>query len=483
MNRRNWWKTACTVCVLCAAAVMASPAQTFNSVFKFDGTNGEDPLGLVQATDGNLYGTTEHGGTIGYGTLFRVSPNRKLTTFYTFCSQTLCSDGSYPVGALIQAADGRLYGVTNAGGAGGHGSVFKITLSGALTTLYSFCSHGYPVCPDGYGPFAGLVQGIDGNFYGTTTAGGPLNYGTVFKVTPGGKLTNLHSFVNTDGSDPVAGLIQGNDGNFYGVAQYGGTHSAGTVFRITPSGTLTTLYDFGSQANCGDGQFPRAALLEARDGNLYGTTNGQAGCGYGTLFKITPTGAFTELHNFCSEAACADGAYPATPLIQGNDENLYGATVGGVYPTLGTVFKFESVGTLTTLYNFCPQEIGCPDGNGPDALIQDTSGTFYGATHEGGLLNGCPGTSCGTLFRLATGLGPFVETLPTTGKVGRSIVILGMNLTGATSVTFNGTAATFTVESGTAIRTTVPVGATTGPVQVLTPSGMLTSNVSFRIEP
>jgi uncharacterized repeat protein (TIGR03803 family) len=481
MKTRNWLKTACVVCLLSAAAI-AAPAQTFNPVFKFDGTNGEDPRGLVQATDGNLYGTTEHGGAIGYGTLFRISTGRKLTTFYTFCSQALCSDGSYPVGALIQAADGKLYGVTN-GGAGGRGAVFKVTLSGTLTTLYSFCSSGYPVCPDGYWPFAGLVQGIDGNFYGTTIAGGPLNYGTVFKVTQGGKLTNLHSFVNTDGSDPVAGLIQANDGNFYGVAQYGGTHGAGTVFRITPSGAFTTLYNFGSQPSCGDGQFPQAALVEASDGNLYGTTNGQAGCGYGTLFKITPTGTFTELHNFCSEAGCADGVYPATQLVQGSDGNLYGVTTGGVYPTLGTVFKFESGGTLTTLYNFCLQEIGCPNGAYPGGLMQDTSGTFYGTTHEGGLRDGCVGGGCGTLFSLATGLGPFVETVPTSGKAARLISILGTNLTGASAVTFNGAPAAFTVESPTAIKVTVPAGATTGPVQVVTPSGTLSSNVNFRVLP
>jgi uncharacterized repeat protein (TIGR03803 family) len=339
--------------------------------------------------------------------------------------------------------------------------------------------------------------------YGTTSAGGAGEYciayggcGTVFKVTPTGTFTSLHSFCSepqcADGGSTVSGLIQATNGDLYGTtysagAANGAPSNGGTVFKITPSGTLTTLHAFCSLPNCTDGREPYAGLVQAANGDFYGTTylggeSALANCapsGCGTVFKMTTSGKLTTLHSFCAQAGCVDGAYPFAGLIQATDGNFYGATQGdGANGSGGTIFKITASGKLTTLYSFCAQA-GCVDGESPvGVLAQDTDGTLYGTTSYGG-------EGYGTVFSLSVGLGPFVKTLPTSGKVGARVTILGTNLTGASSVTFNGTlAAMFTVSpTGTSISTTVPTGATTGNVQVVTPTGTLSSNVPFRVLP
>jgi uncharacterized repeat protein (TIGR03803 family) len=210
---------------------------------------------------------------------------------------------------------------------------------------------------------------------------------------------------------------------------------------------------------------------------LYGTTISGGAYGDGTIFGITPSGKVTTLYNVCSQSGCPDGNYLYANLIQASDGNLYGIMdVGGTNGS-GTIFKITLSGTLTTLYNFCSQS-GCPDGQYPAAgLVQDTDGNLYGTTADGGA-NGD-----GTVYSLSIGLAPFVETLPTSGKVGAAVKILGTNLTGATSVSFNGKAAAFTVVSSSEIAATVPTGATAGDVQVVTSSGTFVSNVSFRVNP
>jgi uncharacterized repeat protein (TIGR03803 family) len=348
------------------------------------------------------------------------------------------------------------------------GSVFKITPSGKLTTLHSFCGW------DGAYSYAGLVQDAAGNLYGTTQEGGLYEYyGTVFNITPSGTVTTLYSFGNgTDGANPYAGLVQDAAGNLYGTTEEGGANGAGTVFKLTPSGTFTTLYTFCSKSGCKDGGNPEAALVQATDGNLYGTTlYGGANCvpdgGCGTVFKITTGGALTTLHRFDE----GDGANPYAALVQATDGNLYGTTESGGAVGAGTVFKITPSGKLTTLHRF---DVG--DGANPNAgLVKYTDGKLYGTTQTGGV------HGLGTVFSLSVGLGPFVETQPTSGKVGAAVKILGTDLTGASSVTFNGTAARFTVVSKSEIKTTVPAGATTGTVEVTTPKGTLKSNVVFRV--
>jgi uncharacterized repeat protein (TIGR03803 family) len=325
------------------------------------------------------------------------------------------------------------------------------------------------------------VQATNGDLYGTTSSGGANDDGTVFKITPTGTLTRLHSFDGTDGETPVAGLVQATNGDLYGTTSSGGANDDGTVFKITPTGTLTTLHSFDGT----DGETPEAGMVQATNGDLYGTTSG----GVGTVFKITPSGTFTTLYSFCSEKNCLDGRSPISAgLVQATDGKLYGVTSqGGTNDTncegvgCGTIFKITSSGTLTSLYSFCSLA-ACADGSYPVGLVQYTNGDFYGTTEEGPSCDvGCGPNYDGTVFSLSVGLGPFVETLPTSGKVGAAVKILGTDLTGATSVAFNGTVATFTVVSGSEITTTVPTGATTGKVMVKTPSGTLTSNVTYRV--
>jgi uncharacterized repeat protein (TIGR03803 family) len=342
-----------------------------------------------------------------------------------------------------------------------------------FTVLYSFDNF----APDGFRSYAGLVQATDGDLYGTTWVGGANDYGTVFKITPSGTLTNLHSFDDTDGANPDAGLIQATNGDFYGITPGGGANGEGTVFKITHSGTFTTLYSFCSQTNCTDGESPGAGLVQASNEEFYGTTRFGGANDNGTVFKMTAAGTLTTLHSFDS----TDGANPAAALIQATNGNFYGTTPLGGANTYGTIFKITASGTLTTLYSFCPQS-GCPDGAEPYAgLVQATNGTFYGTTYQGASADCFDG--CGDVFSLSVGLGPFVETQTSSGKVGAAVKILGTNLTGATSVTFNGTSATFTVVSKSEITATVPTGATTGTVEVTTPRGTLKSNTQFRVTP
>jgi uncharacterized repeat protein (TIGR03803 family) len=314
-----------------------------------------------------------------------------------------------------------------------------------------------------------MIQGANGNFYGTTDAGGASGNGTVFEVTAAGKLTTLYSFAGTpDGASPIAPVMQGFDGSFYGTTFLGGAAGAGTVFRITPAGKETVLYNFCSQTNCTDGSAPESGLVQTSDGTLYGTTVLGGEIGAGTIFELTGSGKLTTLYSFG-----AVGGNPPSSLVQARNGKFYGTVLNGGEG----VIEITPAGELTILHDF-----DGTDGSNPYAgLLQDTNGTFYGTTLYGGTSNACT-YGCGTVFSLSVGLGPFIRTNPTIGKVGAKVVILGNNLEGATAVSFNGTPATFTA-SNSAIQTTVPRGATTGAVTVTTPSGTLTSNVVFRVRP
>jgi uncharacterized repeat protein (TIGR03803 family) len=375
--------------ILMLASAVFLPAQTLNTLFGFSGPDGASPDGgLIQGKDGNFYGTASNGGpncgVEGCGTVFMITPDGTLTTLYNFCSLPNCVDGLFPAAALIQGSDENFYGTTFGGGASGNGTVFQITASGTLTTLHSFDGS------DGSTPFAALIQARDGNFYGTTYAGGAANGGTVFKMTPSGTLTTLYSFCFQDscdhGDSPEAGLVQGRDGNFYGTTEFGGPvrPAVGTVFKITPTGTLTTLQDFTN----GNGAYPQGGLVQAKDGNFYGTTRQGGPNGFGTVFKITSTGMLTTLYSFAGYPI--DGGYPAAALIQATDHNFYGTTLGGGPSSDGTIFKITPSGTLTMLNVFDGSNGSTPDG----ALLQATDGSFYGTTSEGGP-NGP-----GTVFRL-----------------------------------------------------------------------------------
>ena len=486
------------VLALCVVISTFSDAQTLTTLVNFNGTNGAGPAAsLIPASDGNFYGTTLAGGNDdpnctalydfnGCGTVFKLTPSGTLTTLYKFCSKQNCPDGWNPSGPLVQGSDGNFYGTTQNGGVTnppcysyGCGTVFKLTPSGTLTTLYSFCSQAN--CTDGTDPLGGLIQGTDGNFYGTTYGGGAngIGDGTIFKITPAGVLTTLYSFCSqlhcSDGDNPYAWLLQANDGNFYGTTFVGGGSSnAGTVFKLTPGGVLTTLHSFCPQLPCSDGSGPWAGLVQALDGNFYGTAHAGGANNYGTVFKISPDGTLTPLHSF----AGTDGEVPLAGLVQATDGNFYGTTEFGGSSgacmngsSCGNIFKMTPAGVVVTLHSF-----DFTDGATPQAgVVQGTDGTFYGTTLQGGT------AANGTIFNLNIALGAFVELQPTIGQIGAPVTILGTNLTGATSVTFNGTPATIITNTGSAITTTVPTGATTGTVQVTVGGNNLISNTNFQV--
>ena len=470
-------------CILCGFLfwVLSLHAQTFTTVHTFVDTDGSEPSTLIQGMDGLLYGTTDAGSGGSGGTVFRMTLDGAVTTLYEFCSVSQCADGDAPTAGLVLGADGNFYGTTIAGGTNIlDGTVFKISPSGKLTTLYSFCSQ--TNCADGQGPWATLVEGVDGNFYGTTGNGGAYGFGTVFKITPRGHLTTLHSFAGypADGETPYSGLIQSRDGNFYGTTSQGGVNGRGTIFKITSAGTLTILHSFDGT----DGANPWAGLIQAVDGNFYGTTySGGTKCapqgGCGTVFKISSSGTLTTLHSF----DLTDGDNIESGLVEATDGSFYGTASGGGSNSEGTAYEITPTGTLTVFHNFCSLS-DCADGSHTVAgIVQHTNGTLYGPTYWGGYSNSVCTRGCGTIFSISTGLGPFVTFVRGAGKVGQTGAILGQGFTGATSVMLNGIPASFKIVSDTFIKATVPAGATTGYVTVATPSGTLTSNVPFHVIP
>src|SRR5580692_10466664 len=458
--------------ILMLLAASAASAQVFTSLAELNGTDGSDPyyMSLVQARDGNLYGTTQSGGATGVGSVFRLTPSGTVTTIYSFCSLASCTDGAYPLGGLVLGTDGNLYGTTAEGGASNYGTVFKISTTGTLKTLHSFIS------TDAAAPYSALIQVTSAIFLGTSYEGGAANGGTVYEVTTSGKVTTIYSFCAqprcTDGADPVEALVRGSDGNFYGTTPFGGTSNLGTIFKISTKGVFTKLHDFSST----DGAQVWGTLIQSGSSFLGTTAAGgsSSACsgGCGTIFKVTTAGVVTTLHSFDS----LDGASPVAGLIQGTDGNFYGTTLLGGSSGDGTIFQSTAAGSVTSLHSFAGTDGEEPFGG----LVQDTNGTFYGMTTGGGVTS-CLPSGCGTAFSELMGLAAFIRTVPTSGTVGSAVTILGSNLKGATSVSFNGTAATFTVVSAFQIKTTVPTGATTGKVQVVTPSGTLTSHVNFSI--
>lgn len=371
-TKREWMPIALAAIAALTLHVSGALAQTatVTTIDTFDSLGGpaSPQSGLIQASDGNFYGTSSNGGANAVGSIYQVTSSGVVTTLYSFDY----TDGQYPYAALVQGKNGNFYGTTDQGGpAGSFGTVFMMTPAGALTTLHSFLN------TDGQYPSAGLMRAKDGSFYGTTGSGGAHGYGTIYKITAAGKLTTLYSFGGPDGVGPLAGLIQTSDGNFYGTTSEGGLFGLGTVFSMTPSGTLTTLHSF---AGGSDGAYPNAALLQASDGRFYGVTKQGGAANVGTLFSITSDGTLPLLYAFSGP----DGALPIySHLIQAKDGNLYGMTSQGGASNKGTIFQFTLAGSLHSLYSFTG--IGT-DGNGPrGALMQARNGTFYATTYGGGL--------------------------------------------------------------------------------------------------
>lgn len=365
----------------------------------------------MQASDGNLYGTTLAGGVntcrgsdqIPCGAIYRITPAGDETVIYSFGASP--TDG-YTPGMLRQGRDGALYGVTTSGGEHGAGTFFRITLDGVYKVIYSFGSK--PA--DGAVP-GRFLQAEDGNFYGVTATGGANhsvnipqaggNCGTAYKLTPEGEETVLYSFGNqaSDGIQPAA-IILAADGNFYGTTSNGGANdcgapnSCGTIFKMTREGLVTTLHSFGATAQ--HGIIPTDAFFQGRDGAFYGTT---IGGGRGTVFRMAAMGALTVLHAF-ADTSPEEGDGPAS-LVQGSDGNLYGTTnSGGKYggSLAGTIFRVTPAGGFATVYSFGPLN---QKPSSPHGLFQGADGAFYGMVAYNGTL-GATGQygGAGAVFRM-----------------------------------------------------------------------------------
>lgn len=349
--------------------------QTLSTLHSFGGTDGRSPEAvLIEASDGNFYGTTALGGDHGQGTVFKIDPAGNVTTLHSF--NGFPSDGAGPIAGLVQGNDGNFYGTTASGGAFFQGTVFRMTPSGAITVLHSF--NGF--LSEGAVPIAGLVQGSSGNLYGTTALGGEHFKGTIFKIDPAGSLTTLHSFSGSpgEGALPFAALVQASDGNFYGTTALGGAHFMGTVFQIDSAGSLTTLLSFSGFPT--EGANPVAAVVQGNDGDFYGTTALGGMHFKGTVFKVDVAGNLTTLHSFGGPPG--EGALPFAGLMLASDGDFYGPTATGGAHFRGTLFKIDVTGTLTTLHSFSgsPSEGALPFAG----LLQDSSGNFYGTTSLGG---------------------------------------------------------------------------------------------------
>ena len=358
---------------------------------------------LVRHSDGNFYGTTYQGGANYLGSVFKLSPTGAFTTITNF------SSGMSP-SSLLVGSDGNLYGTTSYGGAG-YGTVFKVTTAGALTTLASFTYTSGSV--PGYNPVVTMTEATPGVFYGTTSSGGTGGgYGTVFKVTSAGAYTLLGSFTNTSGalvgSSPSTRLVSGGDGNLYGTTSGGGS-GYGTVFRVNiSSGVVTSLASFTGTSGALVGSSPSTDLVQASDGNLYGTTPNGGANNYGSLYTVTTGGAVTSLLSFTGTGGAATGASPLSSLVLGADGSLYGTTLSGGANGLGSAYRWALSGTFTSLASFT-QPSGALPGSSPNAMLyQASDGWFYGTCNAGGFYG------LGTVFRFnSSGL---AQTLYTFGS-------------------------------------------------------------------
>jgi uncharacterized repeat protein (TIGR03803 family) len=362
---------------------------------------------MIQGTNGDFYGTTSQGGANGFGTVFRMSvAGGSFTNLHSFNA----SDGAFPYAELARGSDGNFYGTTGGGGTRDKGTVFRISPSGIFTSLYSFADS------DGAYPYGGLVQGIDGYFYGTTTQGGALRNGTVFRMSPSGSLTNLHSFGGSDGRYPYAGLVRGTDGNFYGTTASGGTSGTnGTVYRISPSGDFTNLYSFSGM----DGSRPYAGLTQGSDGKFYGTTALGGTTGLGVIFRMGSNGSITNLHSFVGP----EGGLPYSGLLQGSDGNYYGTTsYWGANTNYGSIFRIDPNGNLTTLHSFSGLDGAVPEAR----LLQGADGNFYGTTYQGGT------NDQGTIFRFSVPLTPSANQISGILASNTDIIITIASVAGET---------------------------------------------------
>jgi uncharacterized repeat protein (TIGR03803 family) len=478
---------ACAALV-CSSAATAQTAGNITQLIAFpcsqSGTcaGGANPSSLIQASDGNFYGTTQTSEFERFqgGTIFKLTPTGKATLLFTFTanSQGNFLNGNSPTGGLVEGADGFLFGTAALGGANNQGVVFRISKSGkGFQVLHSFCAQ--VNCADGAVPVGGLTLGNDGSLFGTTNAGGiesPFclsggGCGTIFHITETGSFKVLHALnFSTDGGTPLFGLLKGSDGNFYGLDQ--GNNANGNIFRITPGGQFSIVF------NLPDTDDPVTGLVQASNGNLFGATiNGEGGTEI-QLFTITIDGTGFQSLPPAFNATIQLETFPT--LIQASDGNLWGVFSTNGNSGNGTVFSLGLDGTLLQSISF-----DGADGAQPNSqLVQKTDGTLVGTTSSGGVVPQGD-NSGGTVFTLNVGLPaptPVIAAFtPSSGAVGTKVTIRGSNFVGTTAVAFNGVSASFQVLNSQFLSATVPTGATSGPIKVTNQGGTATGTQTFTV--
>jgi len=410
---------------------MSAPAQSFSNLYNFSAVPsnavGQNPSGLTLASNGQIYGTCVNGGTNEFGSLYTITTTG---TASPLCSMSNNAAGDNPIAALAQGTNGLFYGLNQSAGSNQYGAIFDLSSAGTLTKLYSFTTLKYNshtslfTNADGAYPDCALALNTNnGNFYGTagnaTYYGGTNGYGTIFQVTHQGKVTVIYSFTNgTDGALPAAPLLVYTNGVLYGTTSAGGSNGYGTIFKLTAAGVVTPLYSFRGAA---DGSAPTAALIDGKDGYLYGACSAGGTNGSGSIFKVNTNGILTTLYAFTpgmnfngtsgvANQYNADGIEPNV-LVLGNDGNLYGTAHYGGVNGAGSVFELSRAGQFKVLYSFSYAADGGPntDGANPTSLIQLTNGNFYGTTKDGGT------NSFGTFFTI--GLPPSITVQPTNQSI------------------------------------------------------------------
>lgn len=440
-------------CILLLATSVGLSAQTYKDLYNFghkagDPTNPMSAGIIAQSRGGYLFSTAGFGGADNLGAAYRITATGGLTVLHSFDG----SDGQNSASGLTLSTDGDYYGTTRQGGAFGYGTVYKMSQEGVVTTLYDFQG-----AADGAYPIAQPIESTAGEFYGTTEGQGPTYSGSVYKITKDGDFTVLHTFTGPDGAEPYAPLVQGTDFFFYGVATNRGAYGSGTIYRVSASGDFKVLYNFDGP----HGALPLSGLIQASDGNFYGVTFEGGANDVGALFRMTPDYTIRVLHDFDD---INDGGFANGGLVQATDGNLYGTNDS-------KLFRLNKQGNFEILHSFTKST-----GISPyDTLTQHTNGLLYGTTLQGGTGN----NNDGVFYSLDVGLKPFVTYLPTYGRVGASVEILGQGFSADSKVYFNGAPATFNLVYSTYLRATVPDGATTGRIAVTTANGTLISNKIF----
>ena len=426
----------------------------------------------VTNVGGNVGGdcASNFGSNLGCGTVYLLNSEGNRKGLFDFPYDPQSHDyypyGAYPIGTLVQGRDSQFYGVTQGGTRHkGFGTIFKVNGSGQLQTLHVFCQE--PDCADGSFPQGSLIRGTDGFFYGATI-GRSRGGAVIYRIAPGGAYQIVRTLPrHGEGAvRPIGNLLQASDGNFYG---YSATSTGvGKIFRLTPSGKITTFFDFANQPD--DGAAPTGSLIQATDGNLYGATGRGGANGAGTLFRISLSGEYSKIFDF---EFGASGNNPGGPM-QASDGNLWGTTLGNG----GRIYSVTLSGTL--LQDIV---IECPlGGANTETFTQAVNGKLYTSVY------GCEGPGQGgAIIQVDAGLPPPSPSIaaftPASGPVGTTVVLSGTHFVSASSVTFNGTPATFVVNAAGVVSATVPDGASSGPIQIVGPGGTATSSSSFTVTP